>query len=1087
MVIKIKSLKGLSKQQEQIHRGLFQIGNLLGSFYLDALMILSSDCMLTTKVNLLAHLAREIDGGFKDVFAPKDLKAKKEATMTGEKNGNYAAILVALGFDQPEIAEEWLSISKNFHQLAHRHEVWLNPKDFNEMNVLWVRYEKILSILTGSAYAFRDRIKHITSLQKPSREILGALENLLRDKQNEVQFFRNLSSAKWLRPLYDKGIFQINQDNAFIQENGKLIVKDWLPLQYLVNISKIAGRHEQILIVKIIEQLKEDILSDKLLLDDYSLLMLLEVIKNLKDYHFDEGHTKILDKYNLESKDQQRYIYSSVLTEGLLSKYIKEGNKNALHTLLLFCFGFYVIEESTLFLEELGVDVNRRIVPKVESIAYYSFENKLKDITRIDGEDLLAGLSEVISSLSKEKPYDLDSIPSIEKSEQTEMHVHDWSAALVNFFRDIAEQLQHRERDVLISKLFASNTQILQRVGIHLVRLNYKESGTLFWEWIRKEKLSALFNIHEIFLLLNQYSGEMSIEEIIEVATWIENIFYDPAIFNTDDLNNYKFFRIRQHLEAMKPSNEKALEYVKNLKDKYAALSPGEFPHPEFDGYSSSGFPNDPIDGLEDFSDKTFEQQIQFLVENLPSGYFDMKARSLGILLNNNIISDPKKYTSEIDRFKDLPVYFQSFFISANTAIATNGNYEDWPIISSQLISTLSLDSWRSTGDKSDQLQTLTDSAEFFLQLSNKPEYRDISGEEIDKILKFLIKICNWDYFKSTDHVNSNDYRNHYINSMQGRAFDALVNWGKIWGEKYSTEENKIHPRLKQYIESNIDRTTEMDKDFSLGLGYHFSYLLLVDSEWFQHNKDRVLPIHNKLHMSYTMGAMFFSFMGVSKRNVDFIRVNGLNKYAAEDYAKHSWETQTVVRFALSEYYWNRDIIDDKDSLLGKILENGSPKQYLKIIDLCVEMQHFTKEDGIKLWEMLLEKSIAKKGEYEDVLRILPNLVRITKFTEKTIDLAEVSLPYLSNDSATYRLIHSLVNVEIGAQPKSAELILKIWKKTKLPVYVSKELASLVESLFSMGNTEIAFEICDYAGENGDMSLKGIYDKYKLIGLKTGG
>ncbi|WGQ08954.1 hypothetical protein QG516_20795 [Pedobacter gandavensis] len=85
MVIKIKSLKGLSKEQNQIHKGLLQIGNLLGSFYLDALMILNQDCMLNTKVNLLAHLAREIDGGFKDVFAPQELKDKKEASMIGKK------------------------------------------------------------------------------------------------------------------------------------------------------------------------------------------------------------------------------------------------------------------------------------------------------------------------------------------------------------------------------------------------------------------------------------------------------------------------------------------------------------------------------------------------------------------------------------------------------------------------------------------------------------------------------------------------------------------------------------------------------------------------------------------------------------------------------------------------------------------------------------------------------------------------------------------------------------------------------------------------------------------------------------------
>jgi hypothetical protein len=69
-MIRTKYLKSMNETQQNIYKGLTQLSPEIGAFYKDALMIMDNDCRLSTKVNLVAHLSRDIDGGFQDIFAP---------------------------------------------------------------------------------------------------------------------------------------------------------------------------------------------------------------------------------------------------------------------------------------------------------------------------------------------------------------------------------------------------------------------------------------------------------------------------------------------------------------------------------------------------------------------------------------------------------------------------------------------------------------------------------------------------------------------------------------------------------------------------------------------------------------------------------------------------------------------------------------------------------------------------------------------------------------------------------------------------------------------------------------------------------
>ncbi|WP_027125311.1 hypothetical protein [Gelidibacter mesophilus] len=90
----------INENQESIYSGFKSIGEEISGFYLGVLKIINDDT-IPSRSYLIAHSAREIDGGIRDILAPKEEKEKKqkELSLEGElKNtkGHVASILVAL-------------------------------------------------------------------------------------------------------------------------------------------------------------------------------------------------------------------------------------------------------------------------------------------------------------------------------------------------------------------------------------------------------------------------------------------------------------------------------------------------------------------------------------------------------------------------------------------------------------------------------------------------------------------------------------------------------------------------------------------------------------------------------------------------------------------------------------------------------------------------------------------------------------------------------------------------------------------------------------------------------------------------------
>ncbi|MEN4005923.1 MAG: hypothetical protein PQ975_11055 [Methanobacterium sp.] len=98
----LNELKNLKANQIRIYKGLKAIGEDIASFYLDGVNLFENN-EFKTKSNLLAHIAREIDGGLRDILSPEKEKKITQDKLKNEKykqeKGHVASILTALDTD----------------------------------------------------------------------------------------------------------------------------------------------------------------------------------------------------------------------------------------------------------------------------------------------------------------------------------------------------------------------------------------------------------------------------------------------------------------------------------------------------------------------------------------------------------------------------------------------------------------------------------------------------------------------------------------------------------------------------------------------------------------------------------------------------------------------------------------------------------------------------------------------------------------------------------------------------------------------------------------------------------------------------
>ena len=524
----------LNARQHAIYQGLESIGPEIAAYYLDGIRILQHQS-LETRVSLLAHIAREIDGGLRDILAEDikevlefeiltpdnetlEYKKKREDTfefsinMPGTVKLTYkniprhrVSILQALDINNPTpLAEKWINVTKNFAKFAHRRGAWENPRRIEDFEGRWFEFEDVLADLVGGSYPLFNRLDRIRTAG-PNRRRRDVLNKLLKSEAMNSYFFRHLESLTWLDPLKNDGWFDPDR-NPMPQESpdqpGYYYSSRWHALEYVVKIST----HPECpvdtlvdIVNAITDESRERIDNGRTDLDTVKIIGTLP-IDRIEPQHvtFIGAAVKSNQKYGLMDQEIGQTILPKLL----------DGRKLDLTLALL-----------TIMLEIESVEPDLRTL-----MDDYWIEDALKRhghaIANLCGVAAADIALVQIRKIADANRFKVDFIERVE-SDLSRLSHPNYAELIVNFTSALFRFAESDSIEQTIQVLLQDAHAIIRRIAFKAITDHYGNLKHLFWIWdgnpLNDVKLEP-----EITELIETHNHTFNENEMEQILQWIE-------------------------------------------------------------------------------------------------------------------------------------------------------------------------------------------------------------------------------------------------------------------------------------------------------------------------------------------------------------------------------------------------------------------------------------------------------------------------------------------------------------------------------------------------------------------------------------
>ena len=529
----------LSARQRAIYQNLRSIGPEIAAYYLDGIKILYSTD-LETAASLLAHVAREIDGGLRDILAEdvtdevefvihtpdnKTLNHRKKREDTFEFHINVPgtvklayknipgrhrfSILQSLGIDNPSpLAERWINVTRNFAKFAHRHGAWKSPRNREEFENFWYEFEGVLSDLVGNSLNLLNRLDRILEYGKPTNEIRGTLPNLLGAEARRAYFFSKLEFPAWLEPLKEDGWFNPDQ-NPTLQEDPDQLANFyhpiWHALEYVAKISAHSESPIDVLvdivnsIINYTDDNKDRIKNGRTDLQTIKIIGRLS-IDRLKLQHITFMGVALKSEWKYGAVDQE-------ISQTILPKLLNAGERELTLTLL------------TIMLEVESVEPDLRSV-----MNDYWLEAALKAqtqaIANLCGIEAAQIALEKIRTIAVADRFVLDFIERVE-SDLSYLSHSDYAELIVSFTGALFRFADPNSIEQTIQVLLQDPHAIIRRIAVKAITDHYNDLKHLFWTW-EGNPLDDVKLESEITELIETHNSAFEREEMEQILQWIE-------------------------------------------------------------------------------------------------------------------------------------------------------------------------------------------------------------------------------------------------------------------------------------------------------------------------------------------------------------------------------------------------------------------------------------------------------------------------------------------------------------------------------------------------------------------------------------
>jgi hypothetical protein len=1073
-------------EQEKIYNGLKGIGESIANFYADAIRMIDPTCTLASKANLVAHLAREIDGGLKNVFAPTLIKESNLTLIKGVNGGHFASILAALGKTDPNnaLAKEWHAIASNFHKIAHRQQVHMPSKDETQMLELWRKYEKVLASIIGSFLNITNRLDVLLGQPTPQEDLMPAIKNLVMESQNANYFFSRLDKESWLEELERSGFFSL--DAAPVKPQGATVPEYWYPVKYLLNISSKPLGKEKDPLKDIVHRIMAAFSVGTIDLHPYVVSDIVQIVINLDNLSFGDIERKFLETY---SRTRNRLAWSIIqgdLIEGLVKKLVEKSDRQGLLGLLDYIFGFSTFEENGMPI--FGQDSDVLYVRRKEHVEkfYIGEFHRLHGAKAIEltGKDGIKVVASKLVDLDKMSAHSitLSSPPSIEVSSQS-VYGQEWDDYLVYFVRDNALLLNPKDLSDLIDEFIHSEAQILARLAIHLIRERFADFSDKWWNYIASYKGGAPY-IHEPYELLRQHSASFTSEQIQTVVEWIEriNLHSENKMESTED--DYPAYRIRRWLTALHPSSEEGKAYLSVKTELYEDRNNWKMmEHPEFDSFGTSSFGHESPIKFVEFEVMNLEDQVEYIINFKPVHEFDTTEYGLAELLRNAVARDPDKYLYSLNAFLSFESRYVEALLGGLTGALQVGKMSDYLISLGFIEARLSnMESSEAGPEKNRSYKRgfASSVSGFINTVVDKSETLTVSREDADRMVDVLLDLLEMDARLERTEAIQSGYINHVLNSTRGRIFGALIEVVKLWSKIAvdANESSKWPKKVRDYFTSNLSVFTDANIEFSITLGMELPLLIHLDKEWVAEHMDRILDETNLQHFDYRFSSLFSKHYRPTRGLYEFYKGFDLFERALSYFVNDAGPLDTVMEFALFEWRFWQPTPKEK-TIVFRVIEGRNPWQITAIVKAILQGHLFSDDDVVFVWDHLipifesipdLANSYSTLLSFFNLFSVLDDkLYRLTRDTINKVKKGSVEV------YSMLRHLFQIADTNIGL---AGDLVVLIYHQKLVHRRDTNELEVFVDKLYNTGLIELADSICIAVGETGSLALKELYNKH---------
>ncbi len=1087
----------LSPRQDEIHRSLQAIGPEIAAFYLDGVKILQSDSLETSSY-LLAHIAREIEGGLRDVLStdPEKKKIQKQLKKTdvgnlSERIGHIASILAALDIDdlQAPIAKKWIGVATEFHRFAHRHGVWESPRSKEEFVPLWREFEDVLTELVGNYFNLLSRVDRLIGYKEPTKEIIKTLPNLLVAKARLVHFFTKLDSPGWLKPLKDADAGWFDPDlqptpQRVPDQPEMYTVCPWYPVVYLEKVADSIKNRPPDETSRTLTAIINDIVTyidnnQERVMHQSTVWRLIKILDLLPIERLKRQHITFM---GWALRCGRSLLIENEIEQTLFPKFLKTEAK----------------ELTLVFLEVMIKDSKMLSMMEKQAPAIV----KLCGIEA--GGIALGHIQEITSQQASRfqiiEPIDSDSAEALYRS---------YFELLVRFTCKLFRLAKPDSTAKTIETLLGKPQTIFKQIALNIIKHHYDNLKHLFWRWQGNPLEDTLLK-PELYGLLQTNCRAFGESEIEQVLQWIESEEDIGSAEDDETRSKREAYRKREWLSALMETENKK---IVSAYHKYEQINPAKLEDPGLSSWTVAWEGQTSLTTLEEMSDMSNVQiaaMLNAFKEQRASGPSIPTEKGLAETLEEYVALNPQRLADELQLFQGVRTFYQYWILRGFLKAWKDKRKFDW----AKLL---------------DFIHQLVSSEQFWAE-HHEPRYRGHSEwvfaaaeliesgtrEDVHAFDPQLLPLAEKILLILVEKValgasTIQDLPTAVMNSDRGRVFLAMVNYALRVAHINEDEQQRQLPKaIKEDFTKRLDRSVEPSFEFSFVLGACLPNLLYFDKEWVTANINRIFPEQDAYHWHITFSGYLLYSRYLHESVYSLLKKHGqYQKAITSDFYNQQIDTRvspdptviyldsqqmdlTVDRVIEEKLVsdiclgWMEEweTLEDETSLIYQLINSENPNLLSALIHFFLQkrdnLSQQLKAKVIPTWRALYE-SLTQKDHVEKYGEVLSCLSRWVAFVDKidaeVLKWLKMSTQYIRGlrDSAFF--VEDLLPHATKTPTAVGDIYLGILTHNIYPYHDQEHIQGIVRVLYRTGHAEVANQICNLYGEAGFDFLRSLYDE----------